>query len=566
MKKKYPARSCKRMSLPLVCACSISLGMITNPIPATAQGLFQKAVGKFAKVTGSLVGSTVGMTGTSTDLESLNPQIVFRTNLYSKEVGALEVDLFGKGWKGGNDGVQIQFTKKHGIKMTKLQGGSVSVDGKPAAYQDLGVYTYVAEHSDGARKIEITASNGQKSSFTISPDKAIKLTKINGQTGDNISVDITRDVVLEFENPGPADGALIQVSISASTIGLNTFYEVGSFKPAAKVTVPAAAFMHAAFPGKNGKNMSFNKAFLQVARTSWEYATEVTGEYKSIPYMMGVLDGRFIKIGAKPEFSNGLVAEGEVKGKDISYEFEKPAAAMSRPFAHAKTIGIASFGIRGTSSAQKTETNRLAGTKTETSVTFTPSNELLDGLLAKMYPEVVAVTESVLGGKTVPIEKIAATAAWQKSGLMSETNDGTETTFARAYKTTKILSEAALKVDGYRIVADEASIGKEAEVSALLRCVLDLVLEIDNGKTTLTPVLHYSMYGASNGVAYLPTTYVQGTVQGKSSKVGKKNTSDADIIEMINAPELINGLRTALTDLKAKEKADGAYDLIWSLQ
>lgn len=526
-----------------------------------AQGVFQKTVGKMAKLAGKTAGAGIGMFGSTEDLHSVTPLIIYRTNLYPKGVGAMEIDMFGKGWKGGDDAIQMQFTKKHGIKMTKLEGGSVTIDGKAADFQDLGVYTYINEPVEGPRKVEITAGNGEKASFVLTPDKPIKLVSINGQTGDNIAVDLTKDVTLEFENAGPADGAWIQVSLTGTILGLRTFYEVGNFKPAQKIVIPAAAFVHT---NLSGNNVSLKNTYLQIARTSWEYATECSGQYKSVPYVLGTLDGRFIKTD-KPDFSDGLKSEDELKGKDVSYAFSKPVAAISRPFSQAKKIGVAAFGIRGTSSVEKNTTDRMAGTTTEVSATFNPSNEFLDGILAKLYPEIVAATQTAFNAQVIDPETVAKTTAWKNAGIMSETDDGTPTSFARSYKTGKILSELALKMDGYKPTVDEKTIAQETNTDALLRCVLDLELAIDGTKVEMTPVLHYTLYGAPNGVNVFPSVYVEGKAKGKAAKVNKK-TSDAELIEIINAPELVNALKASLADLKEKEKQDGAYELLWSMQ
>ncbi len=283
------------------------------------------------------------------------------------------------------------------------------------------------------------------------------------------------------------------------------------------------------------------------------------------PYMVGAIDGRFIDIGPKPNFSKGLTVEADVKGTDVKYKFEKPVAVASRPFSHAKTVGVATFGVRGTSSVEKKEGSRMAGNETEYTATFNPSNELLDAISAKMYPEIVSITESVLGVKVVPIETVAATRAWKESGFMSETADGTATSFAKPYKSDKILSDAAIKIDGFRLVTDAKSIIQEAGVNSLLRCVIDLELDIENGKTKLTPTLKYTLYGETNGLGYFPTIYVEGEIRGKETKVNKK-TTEAEILEIVNPAAMATALRAALTDLKEKEKANGEYELIWSKQ
>lgn len=120
--------------------------------------------------------------------------------------------------------------------------GTVIIDGDTAVFQSGGVYTKFLEKPDGkAHKIEIHSASGQKSSFEIAPAPSFKLKAINGKTSD-FEVDITKDLVLEFELSPQARGKLMSVSMISSMPGGRDFNEIQPFYAAPKVTIPAGSF------------------------------------------------------------------------------------------------------------------------------------------------------------------------------------------------------------------------------------------------------------------------------------------------------------------------------------
>ncbi len=535
--------------------------------PVQAQGLFQKVVGKVAKLSGKMMGTGV-LFGTTDNLSENAPGIVYRSNMYPKKLGTMETDLFGKSWVDGGDQVLIYVMKRRGIKMSKLEGGSVTVDGQPAIFQDMGVYTYAVPHSNSSHTVEMKAANGEKTTFTINPlANQMRIVSINGQTGDEVDVDLTKDVTLELSNPGPADGSQIQVSLSASVIGLNTFYDVGSFKPAAKIVIPAAAFANAAMGSSNAKLASLKNAYLQVALVKVDAATATSGQYKNIPVVNNALDWRALNVSGKPSFSTGLKSEGTYKEgeKKMKWAFTKGPAAGSRPFSQATKIGVASFGTRGVSSAESQDNGRLSGIKRESWASFTPSDALLDVLNAELYEGVIAITKELCGGSTIIApETVAATKAWKETSVMSETDEGTKSSYARAYKTGKMLSDMALAV-AFRPVIDGKPMAEEAGVNALLRCVLDLSLSLDkDGFSYLTPTLQYALYGMPASIGFAPTRFAEGTVEGKRFMVSE-GTTGADLLKRVSVPDMLAALRSGLMELKEKEKAE-PYEQLWNMQ
>lgn len=542
----------------------LAFSLALTPVKTEAQGIFQKVVGKIAKVSGKAMGGAMGMFGSVDNLDTTAPLIIYRTHVYPKKVGAMEVDFFGKGWQDGQDGLMIQIVDKRGIKMSKLNEGSVTVDGQQAIFQDLGVYTLFMERSENSHVVELTAKNGQKSIFTITPQKfQTRILSINGQSAAEVAIDFTKEIVLELENAGPADGALIQVSFSAPIMGLNTFYEIGNFKPSDKIIIPAEAISNAGFPSIKEDGPNVKPTYIQVARISRDKPTNVSGVFKDLTYINAACDGRFVKVISKPKLTGGIVSKGETgANKDIAFEFRKDEADLSRPFAQASVIAIAGIGTRGIDNAEEHDSGRLSGIKSDEWVTFTPSDEMLDHLNEKMNTQVIRMLSDLFGSRVIPIEKVVATTAYKESDFLAEADGGSKETFARAYRSDKIISDAALQLNGFRRVPDAKSIAQEAQANALLRCVMDLSLSLENGTTYLTPIISFSLYGDYNGPAGItPTKFAEGTVSAKRFKI-KEGT---DVLKEINLDAMLAVLEDALKDLREKEK-DAPYAMIWGMQ
>ncbi|WP_304063167.1 hypothetical protein, partial [Pedobacter glucosidilyticus] len=353
------------------------------------QNLWSKVVAKAAKAAGNLAGSMMGMVGTTADLESLVPGAYYMSNLHPTSVGVVSQSFF-EGWEPGGNAVMLSFSSKNKMQFNKIEG-TVNVDGKSANYVALGIYSLFFK-DNSPKRVEVTTNSGQTSAFTIHPPKqSVKLRSINGQVS-NISLDLTKDVVLELENLPVQDQTQIGVTIAANTLGIKTFYEVGWFAPASKITIPAAMFRN-----MNGvaNNLNFTDSYLQVSRASTDKATNVSGVFSEMEYFNIVTDGKFITVTGKPVFNKGLVAAATEKFPkgDVSYEVKKPNAIFSPNLSRMKTLAFTSFAIQGKTSYFDSKT-KYSGNDTYTTTTKTAqfpqfSDAAWDHVLDKMYTEVV---------------------------------------------------------------------------------------------------------------------------------------------------------------------------------
>ena len=74
-------------------------------------GLMNKVVSKAAKLAGSIGGSTMGLTGSTSDLNSVVASPTLMSNLHPTEVQEVGQDFFN-GWEPGGNAVIVGFTSK----------------------------------------------------------------------------------------------------------------------------------------------------------------------------------------------------------------------------------------------------------------------------------------------------------------------------------------------------------------------------------------------------------------------------------------------------------------------
>ena len=523
-------------------------------------GLWQKAITKVAKVAGSVSGSAFGMVATTADLNSVVAQPVYMTNLHPSEVGVIGQSFF-EGWQPGGNAVMLSFTAKNSIQFNKIDG-SVTIDGKPANYVSMGIYSAFLKDNNTPKRVEVTSSNGQKSSFTLNPPAhSIKVLKVNGQSG-NIAVDLTKDVELDLEVSPAGNNTPVLVWLTGSSIGLKTFYEVGWFAPSSKIKIPAAMFRN-----MNGvsNNINFSNTYLQVSRSSVDKATNVSGVFQDIEYANMVSDGKFINVTAKPSFNKALVAEGKEKfsAGEVSYEVKKSNALFSPDFGRMKNLGVVSFAIQGRTSYYDVKENRVTNIETTKTAQFPQFPDAVwDNILDKMYQEVTAILKEEFSVNVLPLEKITTSEGYKLISPWSKKEQNTEDNFTRAYKDTKLLLGIRPISEMGGIKSGEGKIMKETGANALLKFTINLDINFEGSKAFMTPKLTFDINAPVVGQAY-NTSYVSGTIIAKGIPYKKKIGPEELEQIILRKTDLLATFRKSLQEIKAKEQANSDYKVEW---
>lgn len=550
------------------------------------------------------------------------------SNIAPAELGLVDQSMFA-GWITGGDLVALTFTskKKGGGSFYDIDG-TVTINGQPAKRLYPGIYGAFSAPDPSPRKVEIVTSTGEKASFTIAPNnKHIKVLSINGRK-DNISLDLTKDVVVELDVSQVPQNTMLKVSLAINQVGLKALTRACYIRSGAKITIPAAVFRNMDFTPAGSAFYSYDKSFLSVAvENNMEKATEVSGAFTSVSYNSTYEDGKFVKVDKNPVLNVGLTAKGEDKLKDgeMSYDLFKPNAFRSRPSEHISKIGIISFGISGITAREyefklwqevKGEKPVLKTTTTTTVIFPQQSNEIWDSVAERMYPEILAIVQSEFNGAAVlPLEAVTQTAGYKSIEMLSTPDFNTQKGFSKAYRNVKVLNgtpSGGLNV-GAKDIKERIMIESGADAIMTLKLELEVGVdgkntdEILKEKTKLTksdlgiivPKLTFEIVGKPNVNAdfdvFAPreTKYVTGTITGKgipaeeiglevsihneattffSAKTNEKTLHKVGVIsperldKLIRKSDLIAEFAKALKEIRAKEKASGDYPIVWNLQ
>jgi hypothetical protein len=534
-----------------------------------AQNLFTKTISKLAKGMGKSVNVE-----TSADLNSVAPLVIIDSNLHPDKVGTIAQTFFD-GWVPGGDMAFLMFTAKKSSKFVKLDG-TVTIDGKPVECLTLGMYTQTTPASTAARRVEITMSSGQKSSFTIKPfaKAPFKVKSINGSS-DNASVDLTKDVVIELEEVDVPANGLLKVSIAINQVSIKSLYDIAFVRAGTKITIPANAFRNANIKPAGDATFNFKKSYIQVSYEAPDEATDVSGIFPAMPYFRSYSDGKFVNVTSEPNINTGLQASGTES--NYQYKVFKANAFLSRPFSQAKKVGLLSFSLRGTSYKEVTQTtstgpvkmNPFGGASSTTTVaTITITKELpWEGVMEELYPEFAAVIQSELGATIEPVNKITAAPSYSIIEATAQDDETTSVEFARTYKNTKVISAFMPISEGYGSSGVYQKIMNESGTDALVTLTLDLQLsqESTGGKMLMIPKLAFEIAGKANG-RIANTKFIAGTIESAVVGSFEKDLTAAQLSAIIRKSDLANALRKALHDMKEKEAANGDYEVVWNLQ
>lgn len=556
--------------------------------------LASKLLAKVAKKVGD------ASTLTTSTLDGVTLTVAIGGNLHPIELGTVAQSFF-PGWIPGGDQTVVMFTNKELGQFSKVDG-TVTIDGVPVEY-GIGSYSLITPASNKPRKIQITTSSGQQSSFTIAPStKQLKVLSINGQK-DEVTLDLTRDVVVELDLGEVPPNTLLKVSLAINQLKLKSQYDVCYIRSGSTITIPAAAFRNINIAPAGGAVYGYKNSFLSVGVEETVPASNVSGSFSSVSYSTYYSDGKFVTVKTEPDLNTGLVAKGNVKlpAGSVDYEFLKPNAFTSRPSSQLKTLGILSYGISGKTLFEKSVSTEKENETTAGNVTTTTTNTITTtttiefpkqtdaawaAALEKLYQELIAVVQAEFGATVVPGEVISKAKSYQDIAGFSTPNTNTATDFSIAGANVKVLTALPAYESGGINAANER-IMKETGTDALMTFSLDLQLvEVEGDKMgMLVPTLTFEIVGKIHG-PLSNTKYVSGKVEGKgipSEKIGymvDRNTtlsspkvhqtvgvlSAEELDQLIRRADLLAAFSTGLKEIMAQEKANSDYLTVWNLE
>jgi len=531
-----------------------------------AGGLFQKAMSKITKLAGNLSGELGGSVAVADNLSEVDVLASVGTNIFPKDLGLATTDFLKGEWVDNGDFTMLMLSSPNGFQFYKY-GGVIKLNGKELKHQSFGIHTIVEAAGSGNKKISFEKNGVEEGSFTVPPPaKNIKLLSINGQSS-NVSIDLTKDVVLELANYSSGPDALIRVDIVTSVIGMRSLTMAAYVKPAAKITIPAAAFRNLE---TENKGTSFKNSYLMVSDQQLVNSVAQTGVFKEpVISVTGSNSGMWVNVTASPEISKGIAIseKDKINGAELEITAKKRNAAYAMPLSFAKKIAVATMSLQGTTYLYENNTNKWTQVETTKELKFPQIPEsILQDVLANIYQKFTAVTAEVSGASILPENTIPSTASYElvQQFFKNEMNNSEQ--FLAVYKNLnpiKPLTSNSMRVNG------ENALLKESGADALLKVSITLQLTWD-GKPAMTPYLNVEMDGVSNGSfrsSVGNTKYFSVQVKGEPFVLKKGVNIDKDlIVQMVQTDALAAAYKKALLEIKSKEAASGDYEAVWNLQ
>ena len=506
---------------------------------------------------GNAVAGASGMTAIG-DLADADVIVSVGTIIYSKDLGLVFTDFLGGEWVNNGDFTMLQIASKDAYQFYKYDG-TIKVNGKELKHAAMGIHTATEAPNTSNKKISFEKNGTVEGSFEVPmPTQNIKLLSINGQNKD-VKVDFTKDVVLEFSNYSTDPSSLIRIDVVTTQIGIRTLSLVCYVKPAAKVTIPAAAFRNI----ENANKFNFKDCYLSVSDQLRVKAINPIGKIPSNQMVIiGSNDGMWVDVTNSSDNNKGFTVEQD------HFNIVKKNAAYAKPLSFAKNVAVSSFYTYGTTYLYNTKTSywaRVETTKTK-EIQFSVPDEYLSQMLDNLYNKVISTYKNEIGVQIMPVGTVPSLPAYANTQkfMRDEVHNGEE--FLKAYKglePTRALTSVSNSYYGDGVLL------KEAKADALLKVSLICQLSWPDNEANakVLPVLSLDMVGEANGDfrAFQGNThYFTLNIQGEEYKL-KGKTIEYDKVFQIDF--LTAQLKQALSELKAKEQSiTPEYESIWSLQ
>jgi hypothetical protein len=452
------------------------------------------------------------MTAKEKDLSKMAIVGTYNTNLYPKAVETLSVN-YAKNWEDGGSAVAVQLIKTEGYGFLQLDG-DVLINGDTAKYESGGVYMVFVDKNDRSpKKVELISKSGQKAHFEIAPAPTFSIKSINGKTSE-AQIDVTKDLVLEFNLPREAKGKLMLVSLISSFPGGKDFNNFQSFYASEKVVIPAGSFKSTQISGGDlmGKNVVD-----YVKENQWlkvELVEESRAELTPFPYFRKksvCIDTKPVSITGELESYAYYRTKGEIDVKEDEKPLKYEGSVMQGYYAPSLEvpklrIGIASLGVYADIYKQdKSESRSKVGdveyiTTTITTYQFPKLDDVYwDEYMGGIYADFKKILESY-GVEVVDIDKIMNDPNYAR--FYDVENKNTKQVFKKNYKNSKRISIESVSEIGDQTATAGATddlpksmLLKSLGLDGLASLSLNLTIAGDDKNVVLYPSFSYLLEG-----------------------------------------------------------------------
>lgn len=510
------------------------------------------------------------MTSKTNDLGEVNAFVHVQSNMYPDSVGTYESSQMKDTWIDGGDLVYVNFFKRSGIGMMKLEGRMMA-DGQPMDNALAGSYVAGFEGS-APRTIQMDSEMGQSVTVRTAPRPPIRITGVNGSSRENGTVDLGGPLTITLDRAA-TDASHMRITLLGKTVGVETFQDVVTVAGSDRIELPAGVFDHT----MRARTYYDGASWLRVeefAPASFE--TMPTGGMQYVH--VTATDAVPVNVTGTFDRVTGISVSGEAM--DIDYEMTKPIAVNGNAFEPGKRFAVVTFTVRAralsqSGSTSSTTSSAITGMTTTTTTSWERQFAQLpdafwQNLLGQLYGGVTGAMERQADAQFIPISQVVASPAYQAFNAIESENtvDAVEQTYG-GLRTLFGESVAQMFEDtsGPFANADLQRLFDDLGVDGLVAVMLDV--QMAEGSFALNPSLSVQVLGPeANAWMPLGSAYARGSLMGPGQEVTNEMLEDSDQLARflptaINQDALLAVFETALGELVAEERANPIYEAVW---
>lgn len=505
------------------------------------------------------------------DLGTTAISIFYQAHLHPQNIMKYPTKI--PGWETCGDAVFASFTNRNGVGLSGTDG---QFKMNSIVLPSAGIGSYFQGFSPkerGAKKVEITSSNGDKVSVDISPAEALTIISIDGKAkGEAIEFDGTRDIVVLIENGDADPKSKIHCQIICKVMGTPIIFDLFVSKASNKIIIPKEAFKNfegSPTPYAKSNTLLVNRITETIVEGTDAGALRLISAYMDwAPVQMtgDLVKGNLLTMGMDSTKNVNIKIDLETKG-EYNFVAAKGGPYGSPPIKLMKKVAIGSFVVKGNMTANQTS---IEGDWLVTRKKWFPeyNDKTWEDLTERMFAEFVQQFESEMNLTIVPMNQVVQSEAYSHAKTIKDSASQSFIEFGAA-GTKRILtttSEDFYKDMGITFGSDYVSerLVKELGVDAVIAVTIDLDFNYDTEglEPKITIVAFAPMVSYKTSSRYFTMT---ATTTPKSLSESKKlagSTSDI-LYQMIKAHTFAPGFVNALNQLNKKEDDYPVYEILW---
>jgi len=491
-------------------------------------------------------------------------------------------------WINGGSAVAVFTTNPQGFGLISFDG-DVIIDGEPAKVMSLQNFRIYEPGTTGTKNVIMRNAAGQELNVNVTIPPNIRITSVNGQSPENVSISLQEPLRLTLEFDPALQGKTGVLSLISNTglpMGTNLYNNVASFAVAPEVTIPAGAFQNPHTSGgitvTGSSNVKFREDnYLRIKVTQIEHPTANPG-FAHFRLVQDSYDTVPVTVTAQPSgIRNSMTTSAKRTFDGVRGEFQYHAMTANGfyavPLSGAQTrIGIASLSVSANLFSQTTSTssreNIGAGTITYTTITTTFRFPQLDDaywnqFLGNVHGDITRMLQQN-GVTVIPTERFTQSPVYADFFDVREEN--TELLLRKSYGDTKRLVPVRLgeTLSNMEAVNFMPEIGRDIR---LLKDVgADAFLSVDmnfqvaggpDGTVVLLPRLNYTVTGRSISGDGSVSQFANGVISGPGVPFSQSDFQDLNGLDratqrarlMQLMEDSIKGLVEAQTSMNAIE-------------